>query len=85
MVANLPFYITKDCLRLMLPLGECVSHLFFLLQVRKREHPAQLGRCMLWHLSWHPCLTRCLVTPGRGGCAPDTVHTWGLGFSGYEH
>ena len=33
-VANLPYYITKDCLLLMLPLGQHISHLYFMLQVR---------------------------------------------------
>ena len=32
-VANLPYYITKDCLLRLLPLGGQLSHLFFMLQV----------------------------------------------------
>jgi 16S rRNA A1518/A1519 N6-dimethyltransferase RsmA/KsgA/DIM1 with predicted DNA glycosylase/AP lyase activity len=32
-VANLPYNITKDCLRKMLPLGDRVSHVLFMLQV----------------------------------------------------
>lgn len=31
-VANLPYYITKDCLLQMLPLGADICHLYFMLQ-----------------------------------------------------
>lgn len=33
-VANLPYYITKDVLRQMLPMSDRISHLHFMLQVR---------------------------------------------------
>lgn len=33
MVANLPYYITKDVLRQMLPMSDRISHLHFMLQV----------------------------------------------------
>ncbi len=32
-VANLPFYITKDFLQMLLPMGDIVSHVYLLLQV----------------------------------------------------
>jgi len=35
-VANLPYYITKDCLVAMLPLGEHISALYFMLQASGR-------------------------------------------------
>lgn len=41
-VANLPYYITKDCLVQMLPLGGDISALYFMLQVLgvQGAHPA---------------------------------------------
>lgn len=36
-VANLPYYITKDVLRQMLPMSDRISHLHFMLQVSDWE------------------------------------------------
>lgn len=52
-VANLPYYITKDLLVKMLPLGGAVSALYLMLQARRgaAEHalpaPGRLGSCRL--------------------------------------
>lgn len=47
-VANLPYYITKDVLRQMLPMSDRISHLHFMLQVRlatlARPKPGQQSR-----------------------------------------
>jgi hypothetical protein len=37
-VANLPYYITKDCLNQMLPLGGRISDIYFMLQVSRCQH-----------------------------------------------
>lgn len=45
-VANLPFYITKDFLQMLLPMGDIVSHVYLLLQVCMHA----LGKRLPWGL-----------------------------------
>ena len=78
-VANLPYYITKDCLLQMLPLGADISHLYFMLQARcagwvygcwgRREDAAcQATLAPAAALSPPPIVLLCFACRTRWGC-----------------